>query len=199
MKNKLILVAFITFTLGCRAQQPPLQQIIPVENIIGYVNNDANIPDGIYFKDVNHLLDKYVGTWVGTYDNKTYEFQVVEFTDNYLGITEDILLMRYKITDANGNEIVNTLNLPNTSSYVISGKYLTENAHSYAMRYRGYESECGQKGTVFIEIEATNPNVMELFYGPQYEWIDSVECPNGVANQVFPTFDDQAYLILTKQ
>lgn len=70
---------------GCKAQ------IIPVEEYRNYLDNEIEIPDGAYIKDVNNLLDKYVGTWIGVQNSKTYEFRISKLTESFLGITMDEL------------------------------------------------------------------------------------------------------------
>src|SRR5690606_33969102 len=178
----LVLIACTT----CKAQKPPQQLPIPIEEMIDYMNNDVEINDGAYFKDINNVLDKYVGTWVGVYDNKTYEFQLVEFTDSYLGILEDKILMRYKITDSNGNVIESTLGLPDESPYVIQGKYLSETETYYVLLYIGFEAKCGQQGDIFIEVN-NSITEMELYLVPEIEFIFTSDCPNGVVPQTIPT------------
>ncbi len=178
----------------CKAQKPPLTQIVPVEENIDYINNDVDIPDWVYFKDINHVLDKYVGTWIGNYNDKTYEVHVIEFTDNFLGVTKDMLLMRYKITDANGHIIENTLDLPDDSPMIINGSYISQDLTDYFLYYIGQDIECGQHGDIVIfEITATQ---MEMYFRPGENIYTSVRCPNGPADQVFPV---ETAFTLTKQ
>ena len=186
MKSVIIFLVITSLSIGCKAQKPPQQLPIPIEEMVDYMNNDIEIPDGTYFKDINNVLDKYVGTWVGVYDNKTYEFQLVEFTDSYLGILEDKILMRYKITDSNGNVIESTLGLPDESPYVIQGKYLSETETYYVLLYIGFEAKCGQQGDIFIEVN-NSITEMELYLVPEIEFIFTSDCPNGVVPQTIPT------------
>ena len=60
--------------LSCKAQ------IIPIEEQINYMNNEIEIPDGAYIKDVNNLFNKYVGIWIGTHNNKTFELHIEKST-----------------------------------------------------------------------------------------------------------------------
>ncbi|HET8809923.1 MAG TPA: DUF6705 family protein [Flavobacteriaceae bacterium] len=197
MKKQLIIVMGMLVCLSCKAQNPPLQQIIPLEDYINYQNNDIPIPDNVYFKDINGLLDKYVGTWIGTYNNKTFEFHVVKTTpqsDIRPSVTIEQLYMRYKITDANGNVIENTLNLPDTSPMVIKGSYISRDLTDYFLYYVGQESGCGQHGDIVIfEISTTQ---MELYFRPGENVYTSNRCPNGPAQQVLPV---ETALVLTKQ
>ncbi|MBZ9652200.1 hypothetical protein LB454_09245 [Psychroflexus sp. CCL10W] len=57
------------FSLNAQIQQAG---IVPLEDYVKYKTYDnLNIQDVTYFKDINNHLDKYVGTWTGTYDNNT--------------------------------------------------------------------------------------------------------------------------------
>ena len=72
MKNTIITIIVLIFTtISCKAQ------IILVENFEEY---NQELPDGAYVKDANNVLGKFVGTWKGTYDNKSYEFKTVRYT-----------------------------------------------------------------------------------------------------------------------
>lgn len=189
----LVLIACTT----CNAQKPPQQLPIPIEEMIDYMNNDVEINDGAYFKDVNNVLDKYVGTWVGVYDNKTYEFQLMEFTDNYLGISEDKILMRYKITDSNGNVIESTLGLPDESPYVIKGYYLSENEANYILTYIS-QQPCTVWGHIYINV-MNNGTTMRLFLMPDPEVGIGENCINGLSS-IFPTPTSNGNsIVLSKQ
>ncbi len=193
MKKLMILGFIILATISCKAQQ-----IIPVEQLRAYMDDaDKSIPDGAYLKDVNHVLDRYVGIWKGTYDAKRYEFRIVKFFDTAhdRGITEDKLLMRYIITDANGTELENTTALPDTNSLIINGYYLTRGF--YVLNYHGQNYKCGQKGEISISTGIkTNYTQMSLFLSPEMEWEPTLsECPNGISPQIIPT----EQMRLTKQ
>ena len=56
MKNLILIVLFFT-TINSFAQS-----IIPVEQKRYYHINEIEVPDGTYFKDINHLFDTYEGT-----------------------------------------------------------------------------------------------------------------------------------------
>lgn len=100
MKN-IIMITFLSLTaLSCKAQ------IIPIEEDINYRTNEIEIPDGAYIKDVNNLLDKFIGTWTGTFDNKSYEFGITKQTVSFLGISIDRLIIKYVITDNVTNQVI---------------------------------------------------------------------------------------------
>ncbi|RBW57580.1 hypothetical protein DS884_11035 [Tenacibaculum sp. E3R01] len=188
MKKILFLILIISVVVSCKAQ------IIAVEDFEEYPNE---LPDGAYIKDVNGVLNKYVGTWKGTYNTKSYEFIVVKVTkeDLNLKFKEDLLLIRYKITDANGVVLENTLNLPDDDIGVIKGRYLAKKTGSYVLSYIGKEADCGQKGTVFIGVlNNSNNKKAKLFLYPSTELLDGNKCSTW-ATQILPT----EVITLTKQ
>jgi hypothetical protein len=190
MKKIIIVGCMLIITLSCRAQQ-----IEPVEKTRAYMDA-GGIPDGIYLKDVNNLFNKYLGTWKGTFDNKNYTFVITMFKDEYLGIAEDKLLIRYLITNSSGAIIEDTRSLPNESPNVIHGNYFSKTASYYASNYAGKESLCGQKGTVFIRIKNTSNTMMSLVLSPDKDMILEQDCPGlKLAVQLLPING----MMLTKQ
>lgn len=142
----LILGVIISSSFGCAAQQLYMQE--PLENYIDYYDND-NLENaaGTYFKDINNHLDKYVGTWVGAYNNQTYTFVIEEYTDNTGVLKFDKLRLWYSIKDANNTIIEDIMSFPNSSPYIVDGWYISENEKYYTLHYRGEDAKCGQSGT----------------------------------------------------
>lgn len=118
--KKSILLGFILFsTLSCKAQ------IIPIESKKNYIGTGISLPDNVtYIKDVNNILDRYVGIWKGDYDGKNYQLIITKYINTYNGIMEDCLLMRYLITGVNGAIIEDTRILSDNSPYVVESRYL---------------------------------------------------------------------------
>jgi hypothetical protein len=190
LKKTIMIGCMLLIALSCRAQQ-----IEPVEKTKVYMDA-GRIPDGIYLKDVNNLFNKYLGTWKGTFDNKNYTFVITMFKDEYLGITEDKLLIRYLITNSSGTTIEDTRGLPNNSPYVIHGYYFAKDTSYYALNYAGKESLCGQAGTVFIRIKNATNTMMSLVLSPDKDMISEQDCPGlKSATQLFPIKG----MMLTKQ
>ena len=191
MKKTIIIGCLLLTFLSCKAQ------ILPIENVIDYIEmEDTGIPENIvYIKDINNLLDKYVGTWIGTYNNKTYEFIITKITEDLFGTLEDKLEIRYKVTDANGNIIEDTTSLTGDSPYIIKGNYLAR-ADFYVLSYIGQEANCGQQGDLFIAVGYNNDNnTMKASLQVIGDLILASECPNGEAEQILPT----EQFTLTKQ
>lgn len=181
MKNIITILLFISL-LSCKAQV----NTIPIENEIIYRNNETEVADDTYWKDVNNLFDKFIGTWVGTYNNKNYEFVVSKYTYNSTirPLTRDELIIKYKITDNNGNIIVNTLNVPDDDMLVIEGDYLDENGETYHLDYTGENFVCGQNGYVLIAVINNGLN-MNFRYAVKGQMTDG--CTTGPAVQVLPS------------
>lgn len=181
MKKTLILGLIILSVISCKAQ------VLPVENVINYINSKDGIPKNItHITDVNHLLDKFIGTWKGTYDGKNYEFRIFKITAKPGRITEEKLVMRYLITNSNGTVIEDTRTLPDSSPYVIKGDYL--DTTTYTLIYTGKNSKCGMSGTIFIDfLKGSNNTKMNLLLVSESMIISQTSCPNGAAKQIMPT------------
>ena len=168
-------------------------QTIPVE---GYVDYKYEFSDWAYIKDVNNVLDKFVGTWTGTYDQKNYSFFVTKIKQEltHVKLREDILLMRYTITDAGGNTIEDTTKLPDDHELVIDGQYMDEGG-KYVLHYAGREFSCGQGGDVLIGMmEGSNNTQMFLTVFGSETWLS---CTTGYAEPLLPY--KKNYVVLTKQ
>lgn len=168
MKKIIILGSLILISLACRAQNT-----IPIENLVDYIGGenkglaDYNIN---YVKDINNLLDKYVGIWVGTTNNKNYEFRVTKYLDSFEGVYEDKLIIKYIISDISTNNIlVNTTEIPDRYIAVIKGYYLSK-VGTYHLWYSG--NECGQSGQILIAVNA-NETEMNLTLVQMGDTVDS--------------------------
>ncbi|WP_417855950.1 DUF6705 family protein [Xanthomarina gelatinilytica] len=190
MKKILLITLLILTALSCKAQ------IIPIEEDINYRINEIEIPDGAYIKDVNNLLDKFIGAWTGTFDNKSYEFIVEEilYQSDIRDLSRDELIIKYIITDNITNQVIaDTTTLPNNDPLIITGDYLDANGKVYHSDYWGFNSECGQNGYITMGV-INNGTQMNFGLSVKGEIFDMNNCPNGPAEQVIPET-----IILTKQ
>ena len=113
------------FMLSCKAQ------IINIKDQGSYMYRSQ----GQYYKDINNLLDPFVGTWLYTDGNKQLKIILTKKIDHNNGVySEDILVGGYQyIVD---NEIlVDTLNeingiYLNSILYPISGNRILENNYN---------------------------------------------------------------------
>ena len=185
MKNIIILISLFITIISCKAQ------IIAVED---YKQYNQDLEDGAYIKDINNILPKFIGTWKGVDNNKNHEYRIIKETIDYLGIKEDMLLLRYKITNnSNGSIVENTLSLPNNDAYVMQNGYVAETG-SYVFSYIGREVACGQNGWVFMRI-LNNTNNLKAKLFLQVEGEIYPECTTGGAQQILPL----NWIVLTKQ
>lgn len=162
----------LIFAMSCRAQT-----IVPVEKIMDYIVAGNGIPDDTYLKDVNNLLGKYVGTWKGTFGGNNYTFYITKYTSKLDKVTHDELLIRYLITTSNGSILEDTRNLPDDGAYVIEGDYFSKDTTYYVLNYAGKNSQCGNKGTVFIRMKNATNTEMHLSFEPDKIMISEDVCP----------------------
>ena len=196
MSKNLLVFFFLAIVFGLNAQTLQLTGVVPLEEYYNYKTDDnLHLSDVSYFKDVNNHLDKFVGTWLGTFDNKTLELQI-SILENVYGVrlSFDKLLIKYKITDINGNEIVNTLPLFDEYKYHMNGKYFASNTSVYQALYIGYEVECNQKGYAMLKF--IDPTTIDFWIAPMNDMIGE-GCPTGNIH-IMPTEESSA-VTLTKQ
>ena len=151
-----------------------------------------------YVKDINGTLNKYVGTWKGTDDNKTYEIIVTKFTRNrnimnLRIVKSDELLIRYKITDSKGTVLVDTRSFADDNPYVIKGLGFTEEG-SYQLSFTGIDNNLKNDGDILLRVYngqlrfLFNPEPKVIFGNP----------PNYFPNKPY-TFPREKSILLTKQ
>ena len=108
MKQLIILTARLIAT-ACKGQTPVY--------ILG-TDSPNIIPSGSYFKDNNHILDKFIGTWVLNQNGQQFIIQLnkleMNSSNNYF---IDTIIGSYKYI-LNGNTIVNTENYTNGNSKI---------------------------------------------------------------------------------
>src|SRR5699024_8306401 len=202
MKRLHLIFGLILISFGCKAQLIPVPEgTVPLENYWSYAEAHG-IPEGTYFKDVHHVLDKYVGSWEGNYNGKTYLITIDtlmnQTTDPRPSVRFDETRMRYKITDASGNVQVNTLNASNDEAF--RGRIFDKNNNLNEIVYIGEDDEksnCGDGGVLFIGLSDNNTKMH--IYVEQFEHIYlEDDCPNGRFNPPFPQKDEPP-MTLTKQ
>jgi len=174
------LLIFITLCVyGVNAQTLQIAGVEPLENYHNFrTQEDLSLADVNYFKDVNNHLDKFVGNWSGIFDNKTLELQI-SIMENVKGvrISFDKLLIKYKLSDNNGNEIINTLPYFDDYKFHMRGRFFGDNTNLYFAHYKGEEWKCNQKGTAWINF--IDSNTITLWTLPDSDVIYSSDCNTG--------------------
>ncbi|EJL67917.1 DUF6705 family protein [Chryseobacterium populi] len=190
MKNKInYILLFFTIIISCKAQTISLDQLSQCEN-------GPDCPDYVYLKDTNNRLNKFVGTWKGTYtDGRTYEFRFTKKENDGGYFNEkfcDILKGRLLVKIPSGQELENTLTVSDNDTR-FDGHYFDKNLIKYQMYYSGY-AECNDKGYVYLSFpNPNNLNQMKLVFMQDMDIVS--KCPSGYKT-VMP---DAKALILTKQ
>ena len=133
MKNLIFLILVIA-TLSCKAQSP-------IISMVDYENNDdIELTENCYLKDVENKFQPYIGTWYWSQGNSNFTivFEKIEMAYSIHSQTySDYLVGKYKYVQ-DGVEIVNTLNvivdasnLLKNSRYIIDGSDYTEDTFQY--------------------------------------------------------------------
>lgn len=175
-------------------------QILPVENLNEVTGSFQQQTEGIrHIKDINGVLDKYVGTWRGTFNGKQIELVITRVTRDYTNYVQsyhqgsllwDELMVRHKITGLNGEIIQNTLNLPEDEPEVMM-KHKFYDLNTYTFSYNGVHYECGDNGILFLWYQ--NNNTLHLGYSLRGYVASSC------TNQVERTLPLDDTVVLTKQ
>lgn len=188
--KKIFLIIIMTLCNVYQAQT----QFISLELMSMCVANPVNCVEGYdYVKDVNHLLDKYTGTWKGTLDGKSYEFNFVKkekFANEYSDLKWDLLIGRVKVTNQNG--VVEYDDFHKSDNDANWGTVLQSNLKTYLMAFSGNKIGCNDMGYLYLQ-EPSPANKMKIdFY--QIADIVTKDCTN--AQTTIPV---NKIIYLTKQ
>lgn len=170
-------------------------QTVSLETMAQCYDNPQTCPDNPqYVKDVNHLLDKYIGTWKGTLDGKTYEFNFIKKENiGEAGKAKwDMLVGRLKITNASGIEEFNNFNKSDNLTR-FWGYNFQKDLKLYLMNFFGGKINCIDNGYIYMSVKPATPNLMSVSFYPDYD-IVTEDCSN--FKTTFPT---NQIIHLTKQ
>ncbi|MFP3834874.1 DUF6705 family protein [Chryseobacterium sp. SIMBA_028] len=186
MRNRLIILGMFA-VFSCKAQVISLEQVSQCES--------GNCPEYTSIKDINNRLDKYVGTWKGSYtDGRLYEFQFIKKIgySRWGGKPRDLILGRIQIKKTDGTLILNSLNASDSNAS-IKGLEFDKSLIKYQMYYSG-NAECNDKGYVYLFFpDPNNLNQMKLTFMQEPDII--VSCPSGYKTLM----PDAKAILLTKQ
>ncbi len=169
MKNtiKLLLITFATFS--CHAQTISLEQAAACRD------NPGTCPDFTYVKDINNSLDRYVGTWKGSYNGKNYEFRFIKKIAAGERIKKDKLIGRLLVTDNAGNIIYNTLNESDDETYLSGLNFVKSNVKTYTLSYV-VKGGCYDYGDLYLRSKTSNVNELSLLFIRDSDLIDPSKC-----------------------
>lgn len=149
------------------------QRTLPVEEYYKYVTNPNKrlASDNITkVKDVNDVFRKFYGFWKGTYKGKTYRLVMDNDTKKSdSGVERDYVVMRYRVQDANGRMIENSISTPeypDDQKYEVRSEYLDKRGN-LQMFFSGGKSECGIDGILIVYVEGGKMSVTLV---PQYQY-----------------------------
>ena len=152
MKNIIYIVSALLICMSYKAQQ----QVIPISTKGWPI-------DGAYYKDLNNELDPYIGTWKGTFDNKTFTIIFTKYKDynSTFNFYEDRLAGKYKMQDANGLELYSTYNLLDNKSKVTSLGFVEQTNHT---KLRLLFSDFCIEGEIHLSFDNTAKTQMHFKY-----------------------------------
>lgn len=189
MKNLFIILTLLT--ISCKSQ------IISLENEAQCLTN-PNCPDYTYAKDINNSLDKYIGTWEGIYEGKTYELQLKKgfYQDLTLSVLKrDRLIGRLRIKDSDGNILHNTISEVDDTKTKFSGLGFQSDLKVYNMYFSGGKLGCIDYGDVYLIIKPATPNQMTMDFLPDNDIVMEGEC----TDTFVPTLPYRKTIDLIKQ
>lgn len=189
MKNIIILFLAL-LAISCKSQ------IVSLETAAQC--NEANpCPNFNYAKDINNTLNKYVGTWKGTYNGKTYEMKFNKSLYDDMGFKRDRIKGRLRITTA-GNlpvTVFDNFNEQDDAKTGFSGLGITADLQGYTLIFAGPVLEgCINHGTLSLRINPSTPNQMRIKYWSNNDIVVG-ECPSTFSQ----TFPEQQEIFLTRQ
>lgn len=187
---KTILIILALFTISCKAQTVSLETIAKCQQ----ENPPYPCPDYTYVKDINNSLNKYVGTWKGILNGKTYEFNFIKKENMGEYIKRDRLIGRLRIKDSSGNIVYNTFTQTDNTKTMLSGLNFQPNLEAYMVYFVG-RSECVEYGNVYLRMLPSTPNQMTVFFHPDNDINVEGSCPPDFQ----PTIPYQKTIYLTKQ
>jgi hypothetical protein len=193
MKKYIFTIAVFLISLKSLAQ---VTQIVP----LGTINN---FQSGIYYKDIDGELNKYIGTWEGVSDNKKYTFVFQKFEQqkttwsNGLYYYNDDLMVKFKVTDLATNTVLyNGLDAVNYEDFLITAINIPFNS-LFSFIFTDTEANCYNRLKFTLKNVPNMPNQLKYCYFKYDDfWIDS--CANYQDRMSIPVFLPKEVFILTK-
>jgi hypothetical protein len=156
----IIKILLIFTVLSCKAQSP----VISTVDLKNDDDNNIDLVDGCYLKDVENKFNPFLGTWIWQDGSASLEiqFEKIEavFNDDYYS---DMLIGKYKFVDSNGiekhnslNVNLNSLNVWGYSYYLIMGSgYYTDTTFQFNFTDMQKNKECHLKFELISPNQAT--------------------------------------------
>lgn len=191
--KKIITLTFLMIGTILTAQILPLEQL---NEVTGKVSDQI---DGIkHIKDVNNILDKYVGTWKATFTGGEIEIVIKKYTRDHSIYVQnyhpepllwDELIGKYKLIK-DGLVVENTLDLPDDSlDFLTKHRFYDETTYTFS--YLGVNHRCGDNGIFSLKYQ--DSNTIRLRYILIGE--TSITC----TSQAEKSLPNSTTIVLTKQ
>lgn len=175
---KKILFLFSIIFANLLYSQPGSQTLIefcPQKTIVP-LRTWTEIPEEqcYYLKDTNNELQDYVGTWTGTWNNKTIYISISKITEKYSWVFKyysDFLIAKFKVLDSNGNILFDNTNLPNEQAK-IEGLSFRKVDDKYSLIYIDPDL-CDTTGSIRINFTDPTKTQLQWWYSKNTNWIDT--------------------------
>ncbi|RXM40628.1 hypothetical protein BOQ62_04720 [Chryseobacterium sp. CH21] len=186
--KQIFLIILSIITISCKAQIYPL-------------NYKEDVPNGAYYKDLDGELDKYVGLWKGTWNEKTLYLDLRKvkyfYNGNYSYYRDQILGERKVITSNGTIEIDRISNFGNEGTEFSGIGTNLENGNIKRLYF--YPKNMCRK-TATLDITNFTGNQMTL----HFEYLPSIIDPNCQHNAYVDQYGDFPInfpkdIVLTKQ
>jgi hypothetical protein len=122
MKNIILIIIAIVFTIECSAQT----------KVVNITKTSSSLEANLYCKDIDNSLDPFVGTWIHTDGNTSLKIVLKKELKFYTGENyKDLIVGEYQYIE-NGVEKINTLSRLDSSyikrwDHAISGNFILKN------------------------------------------------------------------------
>ena len=191
LKFKILLILLFSF---CALTFNAQETIVPLK-LLNELDEDFILDNNAYVKDINGLLNKFIGTWKSVFNGRSYEFTIQKHIDNkYVSeYKKDILIMSYHVKNNNNGNTISKNTIADSVNFnenpTIYGISLNDNINNYKFYYSGggQSSRCDRSGLIYVNIKQNDLNSMSLYLDPSRNFFRSDLCPNGMAPKIIPT------------
>ncbi|WP_123852271.1 DUF6705 family protein [Chryseobacterium shandongense] len=168
MKTTFLIIALFISMISCKAQTYPLRTF-------------TELPENAYLKDTNNELQYYVGTWKGTWNNKTIYITFKKITNQYnpnLKYYKDFLIGKFKIVNSNGQILFDNTSTSDNDAKITGGKFRKVD-DKYSLGY--IDSDVCMDGYIMINFTDSAKSQLQWYYS---DWTDIItpDCPYYNAN-----------------
>ena len=183
--KQILLILISIITISCNAQIYPL-------------NYKDDVPNGAYYKDLDGELNKYVGVWKGTWNNKTLYIDLRKVKYKLGDIYRDMILGERKIISSNGMVEIDRISNFGSDGTEFNGIGFNLKNGNIKRLYFNPRNMCRKMAT--LDITSFTGNQMTL----HFEYLPSAIDPNCQHNAYVDQYGDYPInfpkdIILTKQ